>query len=293
MSNQTPLMPLLLQYKHFIDSRDPERMTPSDVLEMVDAVKKSLASIEGRTTRAELVSTQVYVRNAAKTLLRRAPWLAGPAAQALRELITGLPEFMLDEKYKFRYDFFQANIPKWEQDLGRFAGRPDLSFLEVGSMEGKSACWLLENILTHEGSRLTCIDIFDHDEDLTFFDVPGADDMTVEEIFDYNIRQTGAAHRVTKLHEPSYTALRALPLEHYDFIYVDGSHVARDVLEDGVLTWRLLKRGGLITFDDYELQAHADPLLCPKLAIDALLEVFRGHYKPVRQEYQLTLEKIS
>jgi hypothetical protein len=31
----------------------------------------------------------------------------------------------------------------------------------------------------------------------------------------------------------------------------DGSHRARDVLEDAVLSWPLLKVGGIMLFDDY------------------------------------------
>ena len=33
--------------------------------------------------------------------------------------------------------------------------------LEIGSFEGRSAIWLLENILTHSNSHLTCVDTFE------------------------------------------------------------------------------------------------------------------------------------
>ena len=51
--------------------------------------------------------------------------------------------------------------------------------------------------------------------------------------------------------EPSQVVLRRLPLETYDIIYIDGSHATSDVLEDAVLSYRLLKPGGLLIFDDY------------------------------------------
>ena len=34
-------------------------------------------------------------------------------------------------------------------------------------------------------------------------------------------------------------------------VYVDGSHHARDVLQDAVLAWGLLRPGGYMIFDDY------------------------------------------
>jgi len=46
--------------------------------------------------------------------------------------------------------------------------------------------------------------------------------------------------------------LRDLPHDHFDYISIDGSHEAADVLSDAVLSWPLLKTGGLICFDDYE-----------------------------------------
>ena len=37
----------------------------------------------------------------------------------------------------------------------------------------------------------------------------------------------------------------------FDFIYIDGSHYSKDVLEDAILAWRLTKPGGVIIFDDF------------------------------------------
>lgn len=69
--------------------------------------------------------------------------------------------------------------------------------------------------------------------------------------------------------------MRAGKKNYFDFIYVDGSHRAPDVLCDAVLGFKLPKVGGFMAFDDY-LQAErawlpygTDPLRCPKPAIDA------------------------
>lgn len=48
--------------------------------------------------------------------------------------------------------------------------------------------------------------------------------------------------------------MRSLPLNNYDILYVDGSHLAADVLTDAILGWGLVKVGGIIIFDDYDFQ---------------------------------------
>lgn len=63
--------------------------------------------------------------------------------------------------YKFTTDWFIENLPTWEQYLIHLANQPEINVLEIGSWEGMSACWLLDNILTHESSRITCIDTFE------------------------------------------------------------------------------------------------------------------------------------
>ena len=59
---------------------------------------------------------------------------------------------------------------------------------------------------------------------------------------------------------------------YFDFIYIDGSYQASDVLCDIVMSFQLLKRG-VLGFDDYlwnePLSYGIDPIRCPKLAIDA------------------------
>jgi hypothetical protein len=38
--------------------------------------------------------------------------------------------------------------------------------------------------------------------------------------------------------------------QEFDVIYVDGSHFADDVLTDGITAWRLLKKDGVLIFED-------------------------------------------
>ena len=60
---------------------------------------------------------------------------------------------------QFTHDWFSHNIPNWALWLADFKYKPGLRGLEIGSLEGRSAVWLLKNILTHETSSLDCCDL--------------------------------------------------------------------------------------------------------------------------------------
>ncbi len=151
--------------------------------------------------------------------------------------------------------------------LEPYKGRPGVNYLEVGLYEGRSALWMLENILTHPSAHLTGIDVFEGP----------LKDRCLE-----NLRRSGAGDKVTTIIEPSQVVLRRLPLESFDIIYIDGSHAVADVLEDAVLSFRLLKPGGILIFDDYRwvgaLGAGAGtkdkPSDFPKFAIDRFVQCF-------------------
>lgn len=199
----------------------------------------------------------------------------------------------------FSTDWFTPNIPIWEEHLAAFNGKPNLRFLEIGSFEGRSACWLLQNILTHPTSSLTCIDIFERDLSL---EQRAADaglippislppEAPIEQRFDANIHAMGADGRVRKLKGKSRELLRTLPLSSFDCIYIDGSHVAMDVLTDAILCWGLLRNDGLLIFDDYQLAMFADARDNPQTAIDAFLSVFRNAYRLLHLSWQCILRK--
>jgi SAM-dependent methyltransferase len=187
-------------------------------------------------------------------------------------------------EYDFTTDWFSHNIPVWEKVLAPFKGKPDLKYLEIGVYEGRSAVWMLENILTHPTARLTGVDPFDGDfKDRCFA----------------NIERSGASEKAKLITGYSQLVIRELPLESYDIIYIDGSHSKDDVLEDAVLSWRLLKEGGILIFDDYRWveclwDAESDSRTgAPKLAIDPFVQCFDEHFEVIHNSYQLILRKKS
>lgn len=193
-------------------------------------------------------------------------------------------------KYQFTHDWFSHNIPVWEQLIQYLPGKPgERYFLEIGSFEGRSMVWIAENMMG-EGDCLDCVDTWKGGEEHS------AEDMAlVESRFDYNLEQTGMSN-IEKLKETSVEALashlwggeRGWKM---DFIYIDGSHIAKDVLTDACMAWQLLKPQGLMVFDDYRWGAPRDILHRPKLAIDAFCNIFAEEAEIIHVGYQLVVRK--
>lgn len=201
---------------------------------------------------------------------------------------------------EFSTDWMSPNLPEWERHLAAYRGKPDLRFLEVGAFEGRSACWLLEHVLTHPSSRLTVIDPF-----LPFHldrwkhgfpGKPGYPPPTTvhfEARFDANMEAVGAGERLVKRKGRSREILRELPLESFDFIFIDGSHAPFDVLRDATLCWDLLKTGGILAFDDYLLHSFTEPYYSPRMAIDAFMAIAIGRHETLAAGWQMWLRKTE
>lgn len=181
--------------------------------------------------------------------------------------------------YQFTRDWFTNNVHIWKRYLKPLVGKPGVKVLEIGSFEGMSTCWLLDCILTHDSAKITCIDPFT---------APWGE---YEHLFDANIAKSLASHKVEKLVGMSYEVLRQLDFDSYDFIYIDGSHFAADVLEDAILSFRLLKLGGIMILDDYDLIYPDNQTQNPQIGIDAFLSAFSPKLAVIHKSHQIILEK--
>jgi len=63
------------------------------------------------------------------------------------------------------------------------------------------------------------------------------------------------------------------------------------VLEDAVLSFRLLKRNGIMAFDDFKWKDRASPDGTPKLAINAFLRIYRRKITVLMKDYQVWIRK--
>ncbi|MCY7314295.1 MAG: class I SAM-dependent methyltransferase [Rubrivivax sp.] len=152
---------------------------------------------------------------------------------------------------------------------------------EIGSYEGASTCYLIDELAGEQAVEIYSIDTWQGGVEHS-----GIDMGAVELRFDRKVARSMAAanHPVDVIKCKGSSALMLSQLlaqghtETFDFVYVDGSHQAPDVLCDAVLAFRLLRTGGIIGFDDYlwsePLAGGTDPVRCPKPAIDAFTTLY-------------------
>lgn len=185
-------------------------------------------------------------------------------------------------------DWHGHHVENWTKLFEEMKGKPSLNFLEVGSFEGNSAVWCHQNVLTHPSSTMTCVDLFYPvipDYEAVGIKVDHLYERFMENIHPYlgkTIIKQGYSNQM----------LRELPMNHYDFVYIDGSHRADDTLEDTIHAFPLLKTGGYMAFDDYGWLRFAGTIKHPKEGIDAFLSVFREKVEVVHKDYQVIIKKI-
>ena len=189
--------------------------------------------------------------------------------------------------YVFTEDWFSNNIPMWKSVLGHLPSAA-CHALEIGSFQGRSAVWLLENALTHPGSTLTCIDTFRGSDEHTVDQVNG-----MFEVFTSNIDATGRSSDVRVLAQNSTVALASLlprgPC--MNFVYVDGDHHASQVLLDAAMAFELLVVGGIMIFDDYMWgDTEGDSV---KRGVDAWLHANFKRASVLFSGYQLGVVKLA
>lgn len=164
--------------------------------------------------------------------------------------------------------------------LAPLMGKP-CEVLEIGSYEGRSARWLLDNVLTHPNAWLRCIDPFE--------------DTRRWQLFEHNTRYYNN-DQCSARKSKSVEYLPQLRQEgaRFDFIYIDGSHEAPDVLFDAVLSFEMLRIGALMCFDDYAWNPGLDGTVhAPQLAIAAFCTVNKERLEILHAGVQVWLRRIA
>lgn len=193
--------------------------------------------------------------------------------------------------YKFTQDWFHWAPPVWTQFIPMLPERK--RFLEVGAYEGRSTVWIVENMM-EDGGSIVCIDTWEGGEEHATIGEPMS---VVQANFNHNIELLAKKHpdRIINAYKGTSTYYLAnLILNEpppFDFIYIDGSHQAPDVLTDACMAWPLLKQNGIMVFDDYTWGPARDVLHRPKLAIDSFVNIFAEQLDIVAIGYQLGVRK--
>jgi hypothetical protein len=211
--------------------------------------------------------------------------------------------YKYNERYKFTEEWFDHMIPVWDEIFSQYKKEYNTdieSVLEVGCYEGRATVWLCENILINPNKQYhyDIVDTFGGSEVESgmekTMDLLSENKDAIENTFRHN---TSFFHNVDfNIHKG--ISQKILPtfesVEKYDFIYIDASHRADDTFVDAYYAHKMLKKGGILIFDDY---AWKDPndmhqSNSPQMGVDVFLGMYHREYHIVFKGYQICLIKI-
>jgi len=205
---------------------------------------------------------------------------------------------------EFTNNWFELTAKNvWDHLIPQISPR---TILEVGSYEGASTCYLIETLAPRHAIEIHCIDSWEGGVEHRSGGPSASDMSAVQSRFSRNtgIAIAGVANSVTLVAHKGLSDAQLARLlcenrrSYFDFVYIDGSHEAPDVLCDAVLGFRLLKIGGVMAFDDYlwaeNLPYGKDPIRCPKPAIDAFTNLYCRKLQVLQAPlYQLYIRKLA
>jgi predicted O-methyltransferase YrrM len=177
--------------------------------------------------------------------------------------------------------------PIWLKYLGHLAGKEGIGGLEIGTFKGESAQWMCEHIVTGPDSWYACIDPFtgstEHQQ--LGIDCSQLFEQTLERLSGFkNVR-------IEKGRSQDRLPVYIVNDIKIDFIYIDGSHEAPDVLNDSCLAFGLLKIGGILIWDDYLWEEVPGANRQPKKAIDTFLDMWSDKITVLHKESQVIIRK--
>jgi predicted O-methyltransferase YrrM len=176
----------------------------------------------------------------------------------------------------FTSDLFTpaGRIPEWQEHVvPRIAKIPNARWLEIGSYEGQSTLWTLENVLRGPQASITCVDPFYFPYCRTFD------------------KNTKGIDRIICLKGKSCDVLPSLLPESFHGIYVDGNHSEPDISFDLQEGLRLLKPNGIMVIDDYGFPG-TPGVGDVKQATDIFLAKHDKHLKILSKKFQVILLKL-
>jgi hypothetical protein len=199
----------------------------------------------------------------------------------------------MQESLEYPNWFAGAASRNFERYLLPLAGQADYRCLQLGVFTGDASLWLLKNILTEDSSYLTDVDTW-RGSQLAVYDRINFEDLYTE----YSKKVSDFTERIkicrcTTLDFLCERYSSGVNYSYFDFIYIDADHTAIGVLTDAILSWPLLKRGGILAFDDYEWHHESrNPTLEPKIGVDLFLEHYKAEYELLAINWQVWIRKI-
>ena len=173
--------------------------------------------------------------------------------------------------------FFLNHVDAWEHFLPNYGDIPRVC-LEIGALYGGSSVYILEKFCSKEGSHHYIMDI------------------NTNQYIENNIEPY--KDKVTYILGESADSFKTfehngIKKEFLDFIYIDGNHMSKYVLEDAVNAFYCLKDGGYIMFDDYGGGLEQELHMQVKTGADAFYHAYHKYLEIISNGYQVLMKKIN
>ena len=192
---------------------------------------------------------------------------------------------MIENKF-FEEKWFLNNFEVFNYFLPKDTNQK-FNYLEIGSYEGLS---LLNVVFFYKNVFATAVDIWSkpnfNSEDI------GLNLNKAEKNFDDNLKNF---KNFKKKKNDSVIELRNLIQKKflYDFIYIDGSHNGDDVIVDAVESFKILKKNGIMIFDDAMVKFDVSKKYQTFEGIISFLNMFKKEIKILYLRNIIVIKKIN
>ena len=186
----------------------------------------------------------------------------------------------------------------WDKELNHLVGKK-INILELGVYKGEAMQWFIDNLMTNKDTTYTGVDTFGGSPEYFIYNKEKIDMFigVKKECFD-RITKTDKKDQINIIIDTTKNALYDLykknknnQTKYYDVIFIDASHEAIDVLSDCILSWNLLKEGGILINDDYYWDLLNQEHFRPKISIDSFINIYKSQCDVLHIGRQVLLRK--
>lgn len=184
----------------------------------------------------------------------------------------------------------------WDKFLNHLNNK-EIHILELGVYKGEAMKWFIDNLMTNKKTTYIGVDTFGGSPEFFIYDKSNSSkfDPIKAECFD-KIEKSGKKNQINIMIKTTKEALYELykienKENYFDIIFIDASHEAIDVLSDCILSWNVLKEGGILINDDYYWDMLNQEYFRPKISIDSFINIYKSQCEVLHVGRQVILRK--
>lgn len=170
-------------------------------------------------------------------------------------------------------EFFDGVVGNFDNIFKKYLiNRDNLSILHIGAYTGRCSEWMMNTV--NKTCKLVDVDTWTgSDRAKGQLDDYNQDYNEIENIHNARISKFSNIKKFKGTSDEYFKSIKDQG-EIFDFIYVDGSHKYDDVYNDAINSYKHLKTGGIIAFDDYYWKIDQPKELIPHFAIKRFISEY-------------------